>query len=104
MAKYIDVEKLQFEPDPWGGMNGVLITGRSSGKVLAMVKAALKKMIENTPAENVAPVVRCDACRNWTRQTTNDKRGYCDCLPYHLCQDEVMTDHDFYCPYGERRK
>lgn len=56
MPKYIDVEKLQFEPDPWGGMNGVLILGRSGGKTISMVQAALKRMMDNAPAEAVIPV------------------------------------------------
>ena len=58
MAKYIDVEKIQFEPDPWGGMNGVLISiGRGSGKTVKLVQDALRAMVDHAPAEDVTPVV-----------------------------------------------
>ena len=59
MPKYIDVEKLQLEPDPFdGGMNGVLILGKRCGKTIQMVQTALRCMIDNAPAEAVAPVER----------------------------------------------
>ena len=56
MPKYIDVEKLQMEPDPWGGMNGVICLGRSGGKTMATVQATLKRMVDNAPTEAVIPV------------------------------------------------
>ena len=39
--RMIDANALQLEPDPWGGMNGVLILGRSGGKTMATVQADL---------------------------------------------------------------
>ena len=60
MPKYIDVEKLQLEPEPIDGvMNGVLMlgNGRAFGKTVRMISEALKSMIDNAPAEDVAPVV-----------------------------------------------
>lgn len=47
--RLIDANALQLEPDPWGGMNGVLFLGRSGGKTMAMVQSALKCMIDNAP-------------------------------------------------------
>lgn len=57
MPKYIDVEKLQYKPEPIDNiMNGVMFVGRSSGKTAVMVQTALKCMMDNAPAEAVIPV------------------------------------------------
>lgn len=56
MPKYIDAEKLVFEPDEHGVANGVYITGRSGGGTMRLVLAALKRMVEGLPTEDVAPV------------------------------------------------
>ena len=55
--RLIDANALQLEPDPWGGMNGVLIAGRSGGKTMGLVQAALKRMIENAPTVDAVEVV-----------------------------------------------
>ena len=47
--RLIDANALQLEPDPWGGMNGVICVGRSGGKTMATVQAALRRMIDNAP-------------------------------------------------------
>ena len=55
--RLIDANAIQLEPDPWGGMNGVLMLGRSGGKTMAMVQAALKRMIDNAPTVDAVEVV-----------------------------------------------
>lgn len=57
MARYVDAEKLVFEPDEQGGTNGVLILDRRNGKTMRLVLAALKQMVDGLPTEDVAPVV-----------------------------------------------
>ena len=57
MARYVDAEKLVFEPDEHGGANGVLILDRRNGKTMRLVPTALKKMVDGLPTEDVAPVV-----------------------------------------------
>lgn len=57
MARLIDADAFQLEPDPWGGMNGVLILGRSGGKTMKIVQTALKRMIDNAPTVDAEPVV-----------------------------------------------
>ena len=55
--RLIDANALQLEPDPWGGMNGVICLGRSGGKTMATVQAALKSMIDNAPTVDAVEVV-----------------------------------------------
>lgn len=55
--RLIDANALQLEPDPWGGMNGVICVGRSGGKTMATVQAALKRMIDNAPTVDAVEVV-----------------------------------------------
>lgn len=57
MARYVDAEKLVFEPDEQGGANGVLILDRRNGKTMRLVLTALKKMVDGLPTEDVALVV-----------------------------------------------
>lgn len=63
--RLIDANALQLEPDPWGGMNGVICLGRSGGKTMATVQAALKRMIDNAPTVDAVEVVHAhweDGC------------------------------------------
>ena len=55
--RLIDANALQLEPDPWGGMNGVLMLGRSGGKTIALVQSALKRMIDAAPTVDAVEVV-----------------------------------------------
>ena len=98
MAKYIDVEKLQLEPDPWGGMNGVLILGRSAGKTIRLVQDALRKMIDNAPTVDAVEVVRCKHCINWKKPWLEGQHlGRC------MKGKTAMTEPEDFCSYGERR-
>ena len=97
MAKYIDVEKLQLEPDPWGGMNGVLISiGRSSGKTVKLVQDALRCMVDHAPAEDVVPVVRCKDCECYDPGYIRPYCGWCSTW-------ETAVRESGYCHHGERR-
>ena len=89
--RLIDANALQLEPDHWGGMNGVLMLGRSGGKTMAMVQAALKRMIDNAPTVDAVEVVhgrwidtphaygfvtpRCSACLQFSKY--HEKYDYC---------------------------
>ena len=57
MPRFIDADALQLEPDPWGGMNGVICLGRSGGKTMATIQVALKRMIDNAPTVDAVEVV-----------------------------------------------
>ena len=90
--RLIDANALQLEPDPWGGMNGVICLGRSGGKTMATVQAALKSMIDNAPTVDAVEVVRCKDCEHWGK-------GICR-HPYGL----MLAKEQSFCPYGERRE
>ena len=54
--------------------------------------------IDNTPAIDAVPVVRCRACRYYQIGE--------DCLPYCICPDGGISDYpceDDFCSYGERK-
>lgn len=63
--RLIDANALALEPDEHNVMNGVRFVGghRDGGRTIAMVKHALKKMIENAPTIDAVPVVRCRDCQ-----------------------------------------
>ena len=62
--RLIDANALELEPDPWGGMNGVICLGRSGGKNMATVQAALRRMIENAPTVDAVEVVHGRWCKD----------------------------------------
>lgn len=89
MARLIDADALQLEPDPWGGMNGVLFLGRNGGKTMAMVQSALKIMIEDAPTIDAVPVVRCKDCKHY--------------MTIHCTCDGCCISDDWFCADGERK-
>ena len=107
--RLIDANALQLEPDPWGGMNGVICLGRSGGKTMATVQAALRSMIDNAPTVDAVEVVRCKDCKHWHEET-----GWCDqhswfieedgepCHPWESNNWKMLNEDDF-CSYGERK-
>ena len=106
--RLIDANALQFEPDPWGGMNGVICVGRSGGKTMATVQAALKRMIDNAPTVDAVEVVRCKDCKH--RTVTADGM-VCECaLPTKRMQDYYIygstilarVEPDAFCSHGEK--
>lgn len=88
MAHYVDVDKLDFEPDEHGGANGVVIFERQSGKTMRLVLGTLKRMVEQLPNEDVAPVVhgRWKRIKNWFRSV---------CSECHIENDEETR----FCPH-----
>ena len=70
--RLIDANALAFEPDQWGGMNGVICVGRSGGKTMATVQAALKCMINNAPTVDAVEVVY----GHWRKYSDDKFMGY----------------------------
>ena len=89
--RLIDANALELEPDPWGGMNGVICLGRSGGKTMATVQAALKRMIDNAPTVDAVEVVRCKDCKAYDKEV-----GYCEAMGF-------TCEVDDFCSYGERK-
>ena len=54
-------------------------------------------LLEELPAADVAPVVRCKDCERWQRHT-QVKRDYGECRRF-----SVTTKNDDFCSRGERR-
>lgn len=100
--RLIDANALELEPDPWGGMNGVLITGRSGGKMMAIVQAALNRMIDDAPTVDAVEVVRCKDCVFYKETEDWDGSKYFACHKRAAVLIMQMKPDDF-CSYGERR-
>lgn len=58
--------------------------------------AVVLRMIDDAPAADVAPVVRCKDCKH----SWEDIGGLC--CSHRVCIDLNVPD-DFYCAYGERK-
>ena len=97
--RLFDANALQLEPDPWGGMNGVICVGRSGGKTMATVQAALKRMIDDAPTVDAVEVVRCKECKHWTYDGYH-KHHYCS----HKMGLRYICPEKNFCSYGERRE
>ena len=96
--RLIDANALQLEPDPWGGMNGVICLGRSGGKTMATVQAALKCMIDNAPTVDAVEVVRCKDCKYY------EHPEYYGGGTKDVCRTfKRQTREDDFCSYGERK-
>ena len=91
--RLIDANALQLEPDLWGGMNGVICLGRSGGKTMATVQAALKSMIDNAPTVDAVEVVRCKDCKHYNLYRLECHNGWMN----------GWVGIDGFCSYGERR-
>ena len=98
MARLIDADALQLAPDPWGGMNGVLILGRRGGKEMTLVQSALKCMIDNAPTIDAVPVVRCKDCVKAVRHEIFPNSRRCK---VEDCRFSHKKTH--FCSYGERK-
>lgn len=69
------------------------------------VKAWLEKQI---PAADVRPVVLCQACKHWTRESDESwlgEPGWGSCFNdrYWGMENSFCTTETFYCADGERR-
>ena len=56
------------------------------------------KIINQFPAVNAVPVVRCRDCKHWYKETL-----FCDYMQYGEAQERVNWYADDFCSYGERK-
>ena len=57
-------------------------------------------IIEDAPAADVAPVVRCKGCKNSCKDGTGRT---CEGYWYELSEFAVSVEDDDFCSYGERK-
>lgn len=59
------------------------------------------EMLDNAPAADVAPVVRCKDCKHYTEFDVHN----CKRLDFHFCNKlgNITRESDF-CSYGERKE
>ena len=103
--RLIDANALQLEPDPWGGMNGVICVGRSGGKTMATVQAALKRMIDNAPtvdAVHAAGACYCGECKHWKKCESSLIGEVMCCTGQGSAY--IQKGADDFCSRGERRE
>lgn len=88
MPRYIDAKKIDFKLGvPFQVADGELFIGIRD----------IRKVIAQTPTEDVVKVVRCRDCKYWQ----DNNGGY----PHEECRwgkDETPDEND-YCSCGERR-
>ncbi len=95
MARLIDADALELKPDPWGGMNGVLMLGRSGGKTMATAQAALKCMIDNAPTVDAVEVVH----GRWERISWWQHKKRYEMDKCTVCGHQVKPkDARYFCP------
>ena len=95
--RLIDANALQLEPDHWGGMNGVICVGRSGGKTMATVQAALKRMIDNAPTVDAMEVVH----GRWIKKIDMVESYLADCTEvFYECSvcESANIGESPYCP------
>lgn len=63
-----------------------------------LIFKAIECFVEELPAADVVPVVRCEKCHYWDKTAVNGKG-------FRICPASGMdiTPHDF-CSYGERKE
>lgn len=96
MVEYIEREAAQKVVEMYGCTNGSVI-GRHSG-----LADYIAMEIEDLPAADVVPVVRCKECKYWNRyhgQWENHNAGECYCH-----RMEGGTDENAFCSYGKRKE
>ena len=57
------------------------------------------KIINQFPAVDAVPVVRCRDCKHWHKETL-----FCDYMPYGDARERVNWYADDFCSYGERKE
>lgn len=99
--RLIDADALELEPDENNAMNGVLFVVRrqGGGRTIAMVQSALKKMIENAPTIDAAPVVY--GYWEYPAGISHETTATCS-----VCRRRIkLGTYNFYCPAcGSRNK
>ena len=89
MAEYINREETKRELLEWC----ILL---NSPHLLS--RADTMFLLDNIPAADVAPVVRCKYCKYWHKETL-----FCDYMPYGNARERVNWYGDDFCSYGERK-
>lgn len=65
---------------------------------------AVEAMIEDAPAVDAAPVVRCKDCKWWKRFDIEDGIRYGDCTnPRAIIRKDAIPSERYFCPDGERK-
>lgn len=65
----------------------------------------VEDMIENAPAVDAVPVVRCRECKYWTCVDEVNRVHYGDCMNKNaLISRHAMPNENYYCADGERRE
>lgn len=65
-------------------------------------KAVPVGAIENAPAVDAEPVIRCGDCENWDTDWTPFN---CESKIMHWCpMIDCVTEADFYCAYGKKQE
>ncbi len=96
MARYIDADKLQHEIDKWLDSVGNVLVGKGLSYY-----GELMGCIEDTPTEDVVPVVRCKDCKRYIKGSAGEHSNYCDC--HSATWEKFFCLPNDYCSYGERK-
>lgn len=68
------------------------------------IKDNFLRLIEKSPAADVAPVVRCKDCKHW-RHETDGMIDHYECNIFCGCYGRgYLTNADDFCSYGERKE
>lgn len=66
---------------------------------IATAKKLVRSIIQRAPAADVAPVVRCEYCKYWHKETL-----FCDYMRYGEARERVNWYADDFCSYGELKE
>ena len=92
--EYIRREDAIEEIDKWLDAVGTALVGKGMSYYGELIGC-----IEDTPAADVAPVVRCKDCQNWKRNV-----GLTDSPNGHCFEHDIDTNGRDFCSYGERMR
>lgn len=92
--EYIRRKDAIEEIDKWLDAVGTALVGKGMSYYGELIGC-----IEDTPAADVAPVVRCKDCQNWKRNV-----GLTDSPNGHCFEHDIDTNGRDFCSYGERMR
>ena len=64
---------------------------------------SLQRMLEEIPAADVVPVVRCRDCK-YAMMTYSGECKYCKMWMQDGVDEALYLDRDFYCAFAERKE
>ena len=101
MAEYIErkaMRDLVKSIDWYSVRRGKLITGANSSENALYKANDIYSAIDNAPAADVAPVVRCKDCEHLVNATVNGNG-------FLICDiSDMETAPDDFCSHGDRRE